>query len=271
MKQLQAELDARRRSAEEGAVRKSRFLAQVSHDIRNPVNAISLLAELLYRTASEPAMAGEVPSIAADLRRNAVSLVELVSDVLDLTRYDAGRVELEHVTFSLHEMLGDECRRYSELAAEKGIAVHCQLPPAPLQIRTDRVKLSRVLGNLLGNALKYTQQQGTIIVSAGHGGPDKHSGDGGGGGDGGGLNNGGGVVWLRVSDTGAGIPPEFHQRIFDEFFQLRQEGGQQGVGLGLSICKRLVEAMGGSIHLQSEVGRGSTFTVVLPPQVVVQR
>ncbi|HEY1628712.1 MAG TPA: histidine kinase dimerization/phospho-acceptor domain-containing protein, partial [Tepidisphaeraceae bacterium] len=110
LKALHQELDARRRSAEESSLRKTRFLAQVSHDIRNPVNAISLLAELLYRTASEPAMAAEVPSIAADVRRNALSLVELVTVVLDLTRFDSGRIDLEESEFSLNELINDECR-----------------------------------------------------------------------------------------------------------------------------------------------------------------
>jgi PAS domain S-box-containing protein len=252
LKSLQQELDSRRRTAEESSVRKSRFLAQVSHDIRNPVNAISLLAELLYRTASEPAMAGEVPSIAADLRRNALSLVDLVTDVLDLTRFDSGRIDLEESEFSLNELLYDECRGYQGVAAEKSVDFKCLPPPSPLFIRTDRVKFSRVLGNLVSNALKFTEK-GFVEVS---GGLENENGQG---------------VWVRVTDTGPGIPREFHERIFEEFFQLRNHDRHNGAGLGLAICKRLVEAMGGEIRVESEPGQGSSFVLQLPSTVIVRR
>ncbi|HMB96770.1 MAG TPA: ATP-binding protein, partial [Tepidisphaeraceae bacterium] len=254
LKSLQQELDTRRRSAEESSVRKSRFLAQVSHDIRNPVNAISLLAELLYRTASEPALAGEVPSIAADLRRNALSLVDLVTDVLDLTRFDSGRIDLEESEFSLNELIHDECRNYHAVASEKGVNFQCEIPTAPIFIRTDRVKFSRVLGNLVSNALKFTEK-GSVQITAGHEGE----------------NGDANMVWVRVTDTGPGIAPEFHERIFEEFFQLRNNDGRRGAGLGLAICKRLVEAMGGSIRVESELGRGSCFVMTLPHSVLVRR
>ena len=254
LKSLQQELDSRRRTAEESSVRKSRFLAQVSHDIRNPVNAISLLAELLYRTASEPAMAGEVPGIANDLRRNAISLVELVTDVLDLTRFDSGRIDLEESEFSLNELLRDEYRGYQSVAAEKNITFQCNAPPTPMFIRTDRVKFSRVLGNLVSNALKFTEK-GSVEVAAGQGGEN-------------GLADG---VWVRVTDSGPGIPPEFHERIFEEFFQLRNNVGHHGAGLGLAICKRLAEAMGGSIRIESQPGQGSSFILILPATVLVRR
>jgi PAS domain S-box-containing protein len=259
-KQLQQELDARRRSAEEASTRKSRFLAQVSHDIRNPVNAISLLAELLYRTASEQKMAAEVPGIAADLRKNAISLVNLISDVLDLTRFDAGRIALEESEFSLNALLVDECRTYQSMAADKGIDFQCTPPPEPLTIRADRVKLSRVLGNLLSNALKFTEH-GKVVISAGVKGTDGATAAGA---------SGGASIWIRVSDTGPGIAREYHERIFDEFFQLRNNSSHRGTGLGLAISKRLVEAMGGSIHLESEPGNGSTFTVEIPQMFLVR-
>jgi signal transduction histidine kinase len=226
-------------------------LAQVSHDIRNPVNAISLLAELLYRTASEPAMAAEVPSIAADVRRNALSLVELVTDVLDLTRFDSGRIDLEESEFSLNELINDECRTYQTVASEKGLEFRCDSSPSPLFVRADRVKISRVLGNLLSNALKFTDK-GYVRIAAGH-------------------NGDGDVIWVRVSDSGPGIPREYHVRIFEEFFQLRNHDVRPGSGLGLAICKRLVEAMGGEIRVESEPGNGSVFVLSLPPTALVRR
>lgn len=247
LKTLQSELNARRREAEEASVRKSRFLAQVSHDIRNPVNTISLLAELLYRTASQSPAAQEVATIASDLRKGAIALVDLVSDVLDLTRFDSGRIDLEETDFSLTEMLTEECRGYREMAIEKKLNFECKLPSTPIHVRTDRVKLSRVLGNLLGNALKFTQE-GKVAVDVKLEQDDGQP----------------GICCIRISDTGPGIPSEFHDRIFDEFFQLRNNGQHRGAGLGLAICKRLIGAMGGSIDVHSTVGHGSTFIVKIP-------
>jgi signal transduction histidine kinase len=267
-KRLQLELDARRREAEEASVRKTRFLAAVSHDIRTPANAISLLAELMQRTASTPAMAGEIPEIATDLRNSAMTLVNLVSDVLDLTRFDSGRVELEESQFPLEQLLSDECRQHAAVARDKGLEFHCDLPPGPIVIRADRVKLSRILSNLISNAVKFTQR-GRVSVTAG---ASRGAGRGVAGGE-----AAGGGAWVRVTDTGPGIAPEYRERIFDEFFQLKHTSGISGgnsnhgggSGLGLAICRRLADAMGGAIHVESEPGKGSTFVLTLPSSAVV--
>jgi signal transduction histidine kinase len=257
-KRLQLELDARRREAEEASVRKTRFLAAVSHDIRTPANAISLLAELMQRTASTPAMASEIPEIAADLRNSAMTLVSLVSDVLDLTRFDSGRIDLEESEFALEQLIHDECRQLAAGAREKGLRFDCEPPPRSLLVRTDRVKLSRILQNLISNAVKFTQQ-GTVTVTAGSGAAGTA-----------GAGAGGGGAWVRVTDTGPGIPAEYRERIFDEFFQLKHAGNHNGgSGLGLAICRRLANAMGGSITVESEPGKGSTFTLRLPASAVV--
>jgi signal transduction histidine kinase len=247
---LQAELDARRREAEESSTRKSRFLAAVSHDIRTPANAISLLAELMQRAASSPAMNGEIPEIASDLKRSALTLVELVSDVLDITRFDSGKLEVQETVVSLHELIDDECRPLQQTAREKGLAFDCPLPPPSLTVRTDRVKLSRILSNLISNAIKFTDQ-GTITVTAGK--------------------NEDGSVSIRVSDTGCGIPAQHLDRIFDEYFQLKNADRDRGKGsgLGLAISRRLIEAMGGIITVESELGKGSAFTVTLPARSLV--
>jgi signal transduction histidine kinase len=249
-KRLQVELDTRRREAEEASVRKSRFLAAVSHDIRTPANAISLLAELLQRTAASPSLAREIPEIAQDLKNSSLTLVNLVSDVLDLTRFDSGRIDLNEIDFPLGQMIQEECRQMQQLARDKGLAFDCD-PPAPsLVVRTDRVKLSRILGNLLGNAIKFTDA-GRVSID--------------------GAKLADGSVQIRVRDTGSGIPPEHIERIFDEFFQLKNSGREKnnGTGLGLAICRRLAVAMGGEITVQSTVGMGTTFTVSLPPSVMV--
>lgn len=257
LKKLQSEIDQRRREAEEASDRKSRFLAAVSHDIRTPANAISLLAELMQRTALTPALVSEIPEIASDLKRSALMLVELVSDVLDLTRFDTGKVDLQESDVSVSELLSEESRQFQPGAHAKGLEFVCEPPPGgALVVRTDRVKLSRVLGNLISNAIRYTEK-GRITVRADHE-PSAHGQVGG--------------VLISVIDTGVGIPSDQFTRIFDEFYQLKNSNsgrGNGGSGLGLAICRRLVESMGGTIRVDSEVGKGSTFTVRLPPERVI--
>ncbi len=249
-KELQRELDLRRREAEEASVRKTRFLAAVSHDIRTPANAISLLAELIRRTAANPSMAGDIPDLARELHGSALSLVNLLGDVLDVARFDSGKVEMQESEFALHELLEEEHRQMLPLAREKGLEIRNIFPPEPIWLRIDRVKLARVLGNLIGNAIKFTEQ-GQIQIEAAR--VDANG------------------VQIRVIDTGIGIAPEYLRHIFDEFFQLRnpERDRNKGMGLGLTICKRLVDAMGGHIEVQSSVGQGSTFTVTLPSSSVL--
>jgi PAS domain S-box-containing protein len=245
-KELQRELDARRREAEEASVRKTRFLAAVSHDIRTPANAISLLAELIRRTASNPAMATEVPALAEELHGSAMSLVNLLGDVLDVARFDSGKIDIQESEFLLGDLLAEEFRRMQPLAREKGLAMEYEPPPEPVYLRADRIKLSRVIGNLLGNAIKFTDR-GSVRVEA--------------------SRNESGWAQVRVTDTGVGIAAEHQRNIFDEFFQLRnpERDRNKGTGLGLTICKRLVDAMGGTIAVESTPGSGTTFTVTIPP------
>ncbi len=249
-KRLERELEARRRESEEASVRKTRFLAAVSHDIRTPANAIRLQAELIKRSASTPAIAGKVPELALQLQVNAIALVDLVGEVLDLTHFDTGKTELHETEFSLGDVVAEECRQLTPVAESKGLVLRCERIDPRLWVRTDRVKLGRVLGNLTENAIKFTDR-GEIVLNVRHT-PSRE-------------------VALAVRDTGAGIAPDQQARVFDEFFQLRnpERDRAKGRGLGLAICKRLVDAMGGQLTVESAPGAGSTFTVVLPPSVVV--
>jgi PAS domain S-box-containing protein len=255
LKELQRELDTRRREAEEASVRKTRFLAAVSHDIRTPANAITLLAELIRRTAINPSMVSEIPELAKELHASALSLVELLGDVLDLTRYDSGRLEMLESEFSLAELLQEEQRRYAPLAREKGLELRLELPDPPLRIRADRIKLSRVIGNLVGNGIKFTAT-GEVSIEAGRVTDEE----------------GTESPIIRVRDTGIGVAYEHQANIFDEFVQLhnRERDRNKGTGLGLTICKRLVDAMGGQLALISNPGQGSIFTVTLPPGSIVR-
>jgi two-component system CheB/CheR fusion protein len=250
-KELQRELDLRRREAEEASVRKTHFLAAVSHDIRTPANAISLLAELIRRTAANPALSADIPDLAAELHSSAISLINLLSDVLDVARFDSGKIELQEAEFQLAGLLEQEHRQLMPLAREKNLDLQWSAPAEPIQLRIDRIKLARILGNLIGNAIKFTEV-GHIRVNA-H--PPDETG-----------------LRITVSDTGIGIPPEFQEHIFDEFFQMRnpERDRNKGTGLGLTICKRLIDAMGGSLQVTSAPGKGSTFTITLPPVCVVR-
>ncbi len=251
LKDLQREIDMRRREAEEASIRKTRFLAAVSHDIRTPANAISLLAELIRRSATSPTMAADVPELATELHNNAMSLVNLLSDVLDIARFDSGRVELQESEFDVARFMADEQGQMLPLARDKGIEVTFDPPEGWLWLQTDRIKLSRILGNLVANAIKFTDR-GSVRVTVART-PD-------------------GGVRFGVADTGIGIAPEHLRHIFDEFFQLRnpERDRNKGSGLGLTICKRLVDAMGGRLEVQSTPGVGSEFQVTLPPSAVAR-
>lgn len=251
-KTLQREIDLRRREAEEASTRKTHFLAAVSHDIRTPANAISLMAELIRRYAADPNMTGQIAGLADDLQRNTLSLIELIGDVLDMARFDSGKSELVESEFALADLVEQELRQHLPAAQKKGLELIADSLPGTLWLRTDRVKLARVLGNLLGNAIKFTTRGSVrVSVEVEHG-PDQ-------------------AVAIQVRDTGCGVPPELLQYIFDEFRQLHNPARDrgQGAGLGLSICKRLVEFLGGTIQVESQLNVGSVFKVLLPASIVI--
>ncbi len=245
------ELERRRREAEEASSRKSRLLASVSHDIRTPVNTINLLAEILRRGADNPAVAAQIPDMAERLQANARSVADLVSDLLDLARIDSGRADLRESTFALNDLLAGQCHDLAPLARAKALRLEAELPEPPVRLRADRGKLARVLANLIGNAIKFTETGGVTVRAA---------------------RAPGGDVLIAVRDTGVGIAPGQLDRVFDEFAQVHRADGEgnKGWGLGLAICRRLVNALGGTITVESAPGRGSVFTVRLPSRCVAE-
>jgi len=247
---LQQELELRRRDAEEASIRKTRFLAAVSHDVRTPANAINLMAELIARASRDPSMASQLPQLASDLHANARSLVALVSDVLDLARFDSGRLDLQESSFAVCAMVQAEVRQLMPLANAKGLRLVAEPPPQPIWLRADRMKLVRVVGNLIGNAIKFTETGGVRAQC---------------------LRLPDGSAEIRVIDTGIGISAEHLTNIFDEFYQLRnpERDRSKGTGLGLAICKRLLDATGCRITVQSVAGQGSTFTLSIPPSLII--
>ena len=249
-------LERRREEAAEEARRKTRFLAAISHDIRTPVNALVLSCELLRAIGQSSPTAtidvGDIEDLTGALLNNAAALVELVNDLLDIARHDQGKLEFEESEFPLGELLAGTIEGLRPLAVQKHLDLILDVATPAAVLRTDRVKLARVVQNLVANAIKFTES-GHVRVAARASGAD-------------GLR-------LEVEDTGIGIPEAMREGIFDEFAQLRnpERDRTKGTGLGLAICRRLVVAMGGEIAVATPPGRaGSTFRVTLPPARVAR-
>jgi signal transduction histidine kinase len=246
-RQMRDQLDARRRDAEDASIRKTRFLSALSHDIRNPVNAIGLLTEVILRDTSHDGTDPDLAESARELKATAESLARMLSDVLDLTRLDVGRYEVRLSDFSVQDLLNETCRTFATQARLKNLKFTCE--DGDIHLRTDRIKLGRALANLTGNAIKFTET-GEVRVQAALT-PD-------------------GRVRFSIHDTGPGIPANRLDDIFDEFVQLHnpERDRDKGTGLGLSICRRIVDVLGGELKVESQVGQGSTFSILLPAETV---
>jgi signal transduction histidine kinase len=222
---------------------KSEFLANMSHELRTPLNAIIGFSQVL-----RDEMVGSVNSKQAEYLDDIVSsgqhLLSLINDVLDLSKVEAGQVELEVHPFSLREALERGVVMVRERATEDGVRVAFVADPEVDVVAGDERRIKQVIFNLLSNAVKFTPAGGEIDVSA---------------------TRANGEVRVSVADTGPGIAPEDQERIFEEFQQSETGVGlREGTGLGLALSKRYVELHGGRIWVESELGRGSTFTFALP-------
>jgi signal transduction histidine kinase len=195
-------------------------------------------------------LVGDVRQLAGELHASALSLVDLVTNVLDVTRFDTDKLELRETEFPVAALLEEEVRQATPLADVKHLKIEVERLLSPIWVRADRIKLGRVIGNLLSNAIKFTDK-GHIRITTRR------------------INDG--SLQIAITDTGIGITPDNLTRIFDEFFQITDAGRSKGSGLGLAICKRLIDAMGGEIQVRSKPGDGSTFTVTLPSTAIVHR
>ena len=227
---------------------KSEFLANMSHELRTPLNAIIGFSQVL-----QDEMVGSVNEKQAEYLDDIVSsgnhLLSLINDVLDLSKVEAGQVELVVHPFSLREALERGVVIVRERATEDGVRVAFAADPEVDVVEGDERRIKQVIFNLLSNAVKFTPAGGEIDVSATR------------------VN---GEVRVSVADTGPGIAPEDRDRIFEEFQQSETGVGQrEGTGLGLALSKRFVELHGGRIWLESELGRGSTFTFALPSRSTI--
>ena len=241
---LQQELEDARRVAEEASQAKSVFLANMSHEIRTPLTSVLATGELLEETVTS----AEGTRLIGIMRRAGTRLLRLVDDILDFSRVESGQATLQHEVIDLGDLVEEVVAPLRPRAAAKGLDLECTLAPGLLPVLGDPVRLGQVIGNLLGNAVKFTES-GSVRLDV------RADGDG---------------LVVRVADTGIGMSPDQVETVFESFRQAdpsitRRYGG---TGLGLAICRQLVELMDGTIEVASEPGHGTTFEVRLPQEAV---
>jgi signal transduction histidine kinase len=240
---LYREIELKSRELEIASKHKSEFLANMSHELRTPLNAIIGFSEVLSER-----MFGEVNEKQAeyigDILQSGQHLLSLINDILDLSKIEAGRMELEFSDLNLPSTIEQTVMLVRERAVRRGITLGRTIDERLGSIRADERKVKQVLLNLLSNALKFTPEGGTIDVRAA-------------------VNDG--VAEISVRDTGIGISPEDQEAVFEEFRQVGTASKRvEGTGLGLAISRKFIELHGGKIWVKSTIGSGSIFAFTLP-------
>lgn len=238
---LEQRVEQRTREAEAAQQSRTRFLAAVSHDVLQPLNAARLFASALRESGS----AEEKDRLAARVDVSLRAAEDLLDSLLDVSRLDAGALQAEVSAFDARELLRELQAQYAPVAQSRGLALRVDCGTDPLPVRSDRRLLRRVLQNFLANALRYTRDGG-VRLSA------RVRGD---------------ALVLRVWDSGPGIPSHHLSQIFEEFHRLQPPaggGGERGLGLGLTICQRIARMLGHPLSVRSRVGNGSVFSIRVP-------
>ena len=238
--------------AREASAQKSRFLSAVSHDLRTPANAITLLSSLIRKEAEQGSV-GDGTRLLDRCRRletASSSFADLLSDLLEIGSFDSGQKRLHEEEFALSDLVEEWLATCAAEARQKGLSLRTRWDTPPPGVRADRTEFGRALTNLVSNAVKFTDR-GLVKIEISR------------------ASNG--DLQLRVRDTGPGIPSEHLSSIFSEFFQVRNDerDRSKGSGLGLAIARRIMQAFGGSLQVESRVGAGSVFTATLPAERVI--
>jgi signal transduction histidine kinase len=256
-----AALRSAKEAAEATSRAKTEFLAKMSHELRTPLNAVIGMSKMLSAQLFGPLRPKQAEYV-RDISEAGEHLLALINDILDLAKVETGRLKIEALPFSLTEAMTGLLSTLRPLAAAKGVSLVCDAG-APGTLNTDTARLRQILYNLLSNAIKFTGSQGTVTLRhrwIAEAGPDAAEAE----------EPRAQGVRVEVRDTGIGIPAEYQEAVWEEFRQIKPAAeNQQGTGLGLALTRHLVRLLGGRIWLESEVGKGSTFTFVLPRRLPV--
>jgi PAS domain S-box-containing protein len=249
-KSVERQLLLARREAESSNRAKSEFLANMSHELRTPLNAIMGFSELTDLMTRDNADLQRINEYANDIHNSAAILVTLISEILDYSKVESGKLELEEGQVDIAALVDQCATMVAERARQSAIALKIETSPDLPAIRGDQRRLLQIVLNLLTNAVKFTPAGGTVTVATALG-KD-------------------GSFTLSVADTGIGIPAEDLPRVFEPFVQANRSSQHQreGTGLGLAICRSLIELHQGRIAIESEQGKGTTVRITLPPQRV---
>ncbi|MEK7852970.1 MAG: HAMP domain-containing sensor histidine kinase, partial [Planctomycetota bacterium] len=214
------------------------------HELRTPLNAIIGFAEVL-RDEVVGAVTDDQKEYLGDIHSSGQHLLNMINSILDLSKIEAGKSELQYEIFSIEDAVSEVLNTVAGFSRKKGISIKAYIPEDIPSLKADKVKFKQIMFNLLSNAIKFTPENGRITINA---------------------TRGGGFVQIAVSDTGIGIKPADMDKLFEAFRQVDGSYARpyEGTGLGLALTKRLIELHGGKIYAKSEYGKGSAFTFTLP-------
>ena len=243
-----------RRQAEKANIAKSEFLANMSHEIRTPMNAIIGLNDIIMEECTDPS----IHEHAKDVQSAAKNLLAIINDILDLSKVEAGKMELVYTDYHLKTVVGEVVGMMDMAASKRGLIMKYECDESlPCRYNGDEGRIKQILINILNNAIKFTKEGGVKASVTGRPGGNEDE----------------ELIVFRVEDTGCGIREEDLNKIFEDFRQVdsKKNRSVEGTGLGLAIVKHLVELMGGTIQVESEYGKGTVVTITIPQRIVDRR